>query len=257
MDKIKDYIVNKMPGELMVSLIVMFIIAILAIILGHAIKKADPKKPPKGLAFWADYIVESSMKQIDGILGTAYERFTPYLIFLVLYIPLAFIAGLFGFASPMTYFTIPLCLALVTWIGIQVSAIKYQKLEYLKGFTSPLPTWLPVFVPINMLSRIAPLLSLSIRMFGNALAGYILMYIVYWATGSLTNAVFGNLDFNIFGVIIAPWLHAYFDIFGAFVQTLIFVLLTMLLIAVEIPAPVSRKIKVKNKSPKVAHVIYK
>ena len=225
MDKIWDYIVNKMPGELIVSLLIMVLIAIVAIILGHAIKKADPTKPPKGLAFLADWLVEFSLNTLNNNLGDAYDFAAPYLIFLVTFIPMAFMAGLFGLASPMTYFTIPLCLALVSWLGIQISAIVFQKLDYLKGFTSPLPAWLPIFVPINMLSKLSPLLSLSIRMFGNALAGSILMWLIYWATDSLSSLIFNN--FNIFGMIIAPPFHAYFDIFSTFIQTLIFVLLTM------------------------------
>lgn len=241
MSKIWDYIVHKMPGELMVSLLIMVLISIFAIILGHAIKKADPKKPPKGLAFVADWLVDFSLKTIDNNLGDAYDFAAPYLIFLIAFIPMAFISGLFGLASPMTYFTIPLCLALVSWFGIQISAIVFQKIDYLKGFTSPLPTWLPIFVPINMLSKLSPLLSLSIRMFGNALAGSILMWLVYWATGSLSSLIFEH--FNIFGLAIAPWLHLYFDIFSTFIQTLIFVLLTMQLISIEIPAPVHKKKK--------------
>lgn len=237
--KIWRYFVDKAQGELIVSLLVMFVVAIIAIILGIAIKKADYKKPTKGMAFVAETIVNLADSQVNDILGTAYGKFTPVLVFMYLYIPLAFIAGLFGFASPITYYTIPLCLALISWFGIQLSAIHYQKIEYLKGFTSPLPTYIPVFVPINILSKISPLLSLSIRMFGNAVAGYILMWLVYWGTGMLSEAVLNLADWNVFGMIIAPWLHAYFDIFGAFIQTLIFTTLTMLLIASEIPAPVN------------------
>ncbi len=244
-----QYFAEKAKPELIVSLLVMFIIAIIAIILGIAVRKADPKKAPKGLTFIAETIVGYSDKQICEILGTAYLKFSPYLVFLLLYVPLSFIMGLFGLPSPMTYFTIPLCLAIVTWFGIQILAIKYQKLDYLKGFTSPLPAWLPVFVPINILSKFSSMLSLSIRLFGNAVAGYILMWLVYWGTDALTNALF-HMPFNIFGIIIAPWLHAYFDAFGAFIQTTIFTSLTMLLISVEIPAPVNVEIKTKKQKRK-------
>ncbi len=249
-NKIWRYFVDDAKPELLVSLLVMFIIAILAIILGCAIKKANPKKPTKGLAFVAETLVTFSDNQITKILGTAYLKFSPYLIFLYTYIPFAFIAGLFGLPSPMTYFTIPLCLALVTWLGIQFSAIHYQKIGYLKGFTSPLPSWLPVFVPINILSKFSPLLSLSIRLFGNALAGYILMWLVYWGTGMLSEAIIGIAGANFVGVIIAPILHAYFDAFGAFIQTTIFTTLTMLLISVEIPAPVNVDLNKKEKKKK-------
>ena len=77
----------------------------------------------------------------------------------------------------------------------------------------------------------------------------IMVLLVYWGTGLLSNALFSFITpsaFNIFGVIIAPALHAYFDVFGSFIQTLIFVLLSMLLIAKEIPAPVNREIKIKQ-----------
>lgn len=233
--------------ELKASLLVMLIIAILAIVLGAAIKKADPKKAPKGLAFAAETVVSFTDDQIKENLGTAYLKFGPYMVFLYLYVPLAFVIGLFGFASPMTYSTIPICLALVTWLGIQISAIYYQKWDYLKGFTSPLPTWLPVFVPINILSKFSPLLSLSMRLLGNAVSGYILMYLVYWATGLASEAISGLAGANFIGVVIAPFLHAYFDAFGAFVQTTIFTTLTMLLIATEIPAPVNVDINKKSK----------
>lgn len=247
--KILEYFAYTAKPELIVSLLVMFIIAIFAIVLGIAVKKADPKKPPKGLTFIAETIVGFSDNKIKDTLGTAYLKFSPYFVFLVIYIPMIFIIGLFGLPSPMTYFTIPLCLAFVTWFGIQASAIRYQKLDYLKSFTSPLPSWLPVFVPINILGKMAPLMSLSIRLFGNAVAGYILMWLVYWGTGMLSDVVFGFIGIeglNIFGVAIAPLLHAYFDAFGAFVQTTIFTSLTLLLIAAEVPVPVDAKVKVKK-----------
>ena len=250
--KIIEYFANTAKGELIVSLLVMFIIAVVAIILGIAVKKADPKKPPKGLVFIAETIVTASDNKIKDTLGTAYLKFSPYYVFLLLYVPMAFVIGLFGVPSPMTYFTIPLCLAFVTWLGIQLSAIRYQKLDYLKSFASPLPTWLPVFVPINILGKCAPLMSLSIRLFGNAVAGYILMWLVYWGTGMLSEAIINVAGANIFGMIIAPWLHAYFDAFGAFVQTTIFTSLTLLLIASEVPVPVNAKEKKVKKQKKTS-----
>ncbi len=244
-DKVKDYFVNKMPGEMYVSLLIMIFIAVFAIVLGHKIKKADPTKPPKGLALVADYLVEFSQNSINNTLGTAYEKFSPYFIFLILFIPLAFISGLFGLPSPINLLTIPLCLALVTWLGIQISSIKYNKWGYLKSFADPLPPWLPIMAPINVLGKIAPLLSLSLRMFGNGMAGFLIMTMVYWATGNLSSTLLNLLIpnaswFNFIGLMITPFLHLYFDLVSAFIQTVIFVLLTMLLISIEIPAPVAK-----------------
>ena len=117
LNKILEYFADTAKPELIVSLLVMFIIAIIAIILGSAIKKADPTKPTKGLAFAAETLVTHCENQIIDILGTAYLKFTPYLVFLFTYIPVVFVIGLFGLPSPMTYFTIPLCLAFIALIA--------------------------------------------------------------------------------------------------------------------------------------------
>ena len=39
--------------------------------------------------------------------------------------------------------------------------------------------------------------------------------------------------FDLFGVIIAPWLHLYFDIFSGFLQAFLFISLTTIFIAIE------------------------
>ena len=53
-------------------------------------------------------------------------------------------------------------------------------------------------------------------------------------------------------------LHAYFDAFGAFIQTTIFTTLTMLLIAAEIPAPVDVDLnKIKEKKERKAKRVKK
>ena len=84
----------------------------------------------------------------------------------------------------------------------------------------------------------SPLISLSFRLFGNAFSGGIIMALVYWATGGASEAIlklFGLGPFNFIAPVITPILHAYFDIFSAFIQTLVFVSLSILFIAAEIP----------------------
>ena len=93
-------------------------------------------------------------------------------------------------------------------------------------------------LPINLLSMWAPLLSLSLRLFGNALAGYTLMSIVYFFLGQVSEMIFGGFIGGGFGSVIippliTPILHAYFDVFSSAIQVLIFVMLTMIFVAQE------------------------
>jgi F-type H+-transporting ATPase subunit a len=46
--------------------------------------------------------------------------------------------------------------------------------------------------------------------------------------------------FNFVAPIVAPLLHAYFDLFAGFIQTLVFVTLTVVLIGNDIPEEIKK-----------------
>ena len=89
----------------------------------------------------------------------------------------------------------------------------------------------------------APLLSLTLRLFGNALSGFSIMALVYAALEALSSdifrPIFGITGGGISGAdiiiapIITPVLHLYFDLFSSFIQTLVFSMLTMIFISQE------------------------
>lgn len=224
----------KLPAETYSSLIVVIVLSILIIFMGRTIRKADPLKPTKGLAFIGEYLVSFVDGFVDNNIGKKYDKLKPYFITLILLIPSYFMVGLLGLPSPMTNYSVPLSFALITFILIHLNSIRFTKWKYFKRFVEPFPK-VPVFLPVNIISMFAPLISLSFRMFGNALLGMIIMNMVYWVTQILTESIFKIPGLNIFGPIVAPVLHAYFDIFSAVIQTMVFVYLTMFFIKGEEP----------------------
>ena len=78
----------------------------------------------------------------------------------------------------------------------------------------------------------APLLSITFRLFGNAIAGYVIMKLIYWAFDQI---IIGSISFAPLAMFVTPILHAYFDIFSGFIQTTVFTLLSMALIKNEVP----------------------
>lgn len=224
----------KLPAETYSSLIVILLLCIFVIIVGNKIKKADPLKEPKGLAFIGEYAVSFVDNFVESNMGKKYDKLKPYFLTLMLMIPSYFLIGLFGLPSPMTNYSIPLAIAFITFILIHANSIRFTKWKYFKRFVDPFPKF-PVFLPINILSTFAPLISLSFRMFGNALSGMIIMSLVYYATELLTGFIIHIPGLNIFGPILAPVLHAYFDLFSAVIQTLVFVYLTAFFIKGEEP----------------------
>ena len=241
--------------EIFYSLVAMLIIFILSLCIFFKFKKAikDPLQKQKGLVLIACWFVEFIDNLTIGTMGERNKGFAGYVMGLCMYVFLAFTIGLLGVASPMTYLGVPLSLALVTFILIHFTAVKEQKIKYFKIFTDPLPPYIPFFVPVNLISMWAPLLSMTLRMFGNALSGYCIMTILYFSLESISNMIFGGLfpgDYwaNAMGGVVSgaqgpagmfiaplitPVLHAYFDVFSGFIQTTVFVLLTMVFIQNE------------------------
>ena len=229
LDIIKNYFLD-LPMEIIVSLAIMVIIAIFSIVIGNKMKKADPLAKQTTGVFIGEFIVGGVVNYAEGLMGKRYKNYYHYFVLVAMYLPLAFLSGLLNLPSPITYFAVPLTFGIITFGLIHGTSIKYTKWRYFERFVSP--TWL--LLPINILTTPMTIVSLSARLFGNALSGTIIMSLIYWATGVAAEALTGSV-FNFFGPIIAPVFHAYFDFFGAFVQTLVFLSLTCLFIAAEGP----------------------
>lgn len=223
------------PGEVIISLCLIVLLIILCFVIFFLSRKVDPLAKPKGLIA----LVEIAVSKVDGLveenMGKSFPNFGAYVLTVALFIFSSFLIGITGLPNPLAYIGVPLSLALCTFTLIHATSIKYTKAKYFKRFIDPIP----VFLPVNLLSMWAPLLSLTLRLFGNAFAGWILMSIVYWATGSLSTLIFSNLPSGLNSIFIAPILtpalHTYFDVFSGAIQTLVFMFLSMLFVAQEKP----------------------
>ena len=114
--------------------------------------------------------------------------------------------------------------------------LQVSHMGLIESFLEPIP----VLLPINILSKFSSIISMSLRLFGNILCGSILMSLVYTGAQGLSNLIAGLFGsgggvFNFMAPVIAPLLHAYFDCFAGFIQTLVFVTLTLVFVGVEVP----------------------
>ena len=237
MDKYSDPAIWKTfnpSGEIIVALIVIGILIVLAIVVGILAKCADPLKRHHGLLFLVEVGVEFFDGLVENMMGKRFEGFGGFIMAIATYFFLRFIFGLCGLPSPITNLAVPLSLALITFILIHATSVKYTKFRYFKRYVEPFP----VFLPINLISMWAPLLSMTLRLVGNALAGWTLMSLVYFALQSASGAIFsfmGEWGEVFIAPIVAPILHCYFDFFSGIIQTTIFIFLTMINIANEAP----------------------
>ena len=238
MDKYSDPSIFKSfnpSGEIIVALTIDFILLVLAIIVGILAKKADPLKRPKGLLKIAEWAVEKLDAFATDTMGPGFDNFGGILLGIIPFMFISFTIGITGLPTPMNNLAVPLSLALVTFILIHYTSVRYTKWHYFKRFVDPIP----VFLPMNLMSMWAPLLSMTLRMFGNAIVGWVLISLINASLESVSSALFSFMGSGVSSIwfvpIVTPVLHAYFDLFSGFVQTMVFVYLTSLFIAQERP----------------------
>ena len=151
-------------------------------------------------------------------MGQKYKSFCNWFFGVFCFIVTSNYIGLLSFRSPTADLATTLALSLSTFTLIHFMGIKVNGGAYFKGYIEPMP----VLLPLNIIGEIATPISLSLRLFGNILGGTIIMGLINSALsqGPILLQVVG------FGAI-TPVLHAYFDVFAGFLQTFIFVILSM------------------------------
>ncbi len=170
---------------------------------------------------------------VDSVMGKNKRHFFVYIGTLITYIFAANITSFFpipsftilengkivvdyAFKSPTSDLNTTLGLACVTAILFTYYGIKANGiLGHGKNFLEP--TF--IMLPLNLISEAAKPVSISMRLFGNMLAGGVILGIMYKFATKLP----------IVPMVIAP-LHLYFDAFASLVQSFIFTMLTMIFI---------------------------
>ncbi|MCI9572845.1 MAG: F0F1 ATP synthase subunit A [Lachnospiraceae bacterium] len=201
-------------------LIVMLLLVAFAIAANRCMAKAS--QVPGSFQNVVEMIVEMLDGMVSGTMGQAAPKFFNYIGTIFIFILVSNISGLLGLRPPTADYGVTLPLAILTFSLIHINKWKYQKpMTIWTDLCSPLPPWLPIWMPINVISAVAVPISLSLRLFANVLSGTAMMALLYGLLGWFATA----------------WpaaLHVYFDLFSGAIQTYVFCMLTMTYISNEI-----------------------
>lgn len=149
---------------------------------------------------------------VSNIIGILNVFPTSEFFYNVLHIEAFKNVPVYNIKPPTKDISITAMLAVMSIVVLIVStiALKGPK-KFLKTFVSPVP----FLLPFNILDYIVRPLSLTLRLFGNIIAGFILMEIVKY----------------MLPLFVPAFASIYFDLFDGIIQAYIFVFLTTLYIA--------------------------
>jgi F-type H+-transporting ATPase subunit a len=225
-----DMSINKAVAYLMLGTIV-------SIGIGLLLMRVVKTGPPDRRQAVGETIYEVAQVQVaeQGLPHKAIGRWFPYVASLMIFIWVVNMLGfiplplsderweVFGvevptlaiFAATSTL-SVTLALALMTWIFTHVEGIRHNgAIGYFKSWIPDVPKGLLLLiVPVEVIGQVMRLISLSVRLYANMLAGHMLIltfigliFLTHWLVFPVS-VIFGTV-FYIFEVVIVVSIQAY------------------------------------------------
>jgi F-type H+-transporting ATPase subunit a len=200
------------PDHVVMALLVLLISIIVFPLMARTISRDKPGNFQQIL----ELVVSGLKGLLHDIIGHDGDRFLYIIGGFAAFIFVSNIFGIFFFlqpptSNPNTTFALAITAFLYyNWQGFRTQGV----VHYLKHFMGPLPILAPLMIPIEIIGHFARILSLGMRLFGNIFGEH-----------SATGIFMGILPFVI------PWPMMGLGIFGAFLQTFVFIMLTMVYLA--------------------------
>lgn len=170
------------------------------------------KTAPTGFQNFFEVIVGGLENFVEDIMGPEGKHYLTLIGSLFLFILVCNLQGLFpGFDSPTANINTTLALALVSFSATHYIGLKRHGIGYIKHFMGPMPLLAPLMFPIELISHLARVMSLTFRLFGNMVAKHKLLLVL-----------------ALLAPYIAPVPILGLGVLVAFVQAGVFTLLTML-----------------------------
>ena len=200
------------PDHVIMAFLVLVISAIVFPLMSRRISKDNPSPFQHAL----ELLVEGLRGILREIIGHDGDRYIYIIGAFTVFIFVANIFGLFYFLQPPTSnvnttFALSISAFLYyNWQGIRRQGV----LHYLAHFAGPIWWLAPIMFPIELIGNFARILSLGMRLFGNILGEH-----------TATGIFMGMLPF------VVPWPMMGLGIFGAVLQTFVFIMLMMVYIS--------------------------
>jgi len=200
------------PDHVIMSALVLLLCSIIFPLASRRISRDNPGPLQQIL----ELTVSGLKSLLHEIIGHDGDKYLAIIGAFSVFIFISNMFGLFFFlapptSNPNTTFALSIsCFCYYNWKGIRTQGLWH----YLKHFSGPVIWLAPLFFVIEMIGNFARILSLSMRLFGN-------IFGEHTATGIFMGLI----------PVIAPMPMMALGIFGAFLQTFVFIMLTMVYIS--------------------------
>ena len=199
---------HAVPDHIVMILLISLGLITFALWLGSRLSVDNPPR----MQHLVEVLLEALQGLAQSVIGKEYQRYVPLLLVMGIYILIGNIIGMVpGFISPTSNFNITASCAIPVFVYYNYHGIrKHGLFGYLGHFMGPV-WWLAwLLFPVEIVSHLARMFSLSMRLFGNIFAEELII-------GS----------FNHMFPFLTSIIIMFMALFASSIQAFIFVLLTM------------------------------
>lgn len=176
---------------------------------------------PGRLQNFFEAIIEITERFIVFTMGDVGRKYVPLLCGMFIYIFTMNIMGLLpGFDAPTANLNTTVCMALFVFVYYNWVGLVRWKAHYINQFTGPYKALIPLMLPLEIVSHLSRLISLSLRLFGNIRGEEIVMILFF-----VMAPILGTLP-----------IYALF-LLGKTMQAFVFFMLTMCYITSALEGP--------------------
>ena len=170
------------------------LIAFFAVVrLSLAVEKPNPVQQI------AEMIHEFTGSQADQIIGHGYERFQAFVTCILLFVVINNLLGLVpGLETPPGQVWVPLGIALLTFFYYNFYGVSEKGIiGYFKELAGPLWWIAPLLFPIEIISHLARVMSLTVRLYANMLASDLVTLVFFSLVPVVVPSIFLGLHFAV------------------------------------------------------------
>lgn len=165
-----------MDGTFTMELVAFLVLLIFFIIVRLTLQVEKPGVAQQLAEMTHEFVI----KQTEPIIGHKYTIYLPFLAALLLFVLVNNLLGLVpDVDTPTSSPVVPFGLALLTFAYYHWQGLKTHKARYIKQFLGPLWWIAPLMLPIELISHLARILSLTVRLFANMFASDLLILIFF------------------------------------------------------------------------------
>ncbi len=157
------------------------LVIMLGLIVLFAIVRASLNvEKPGSIQLLAEMIEGFVSEQGDSVIGHDYHRHLPFLTTILLFVLSCNLTGLLpGIETPTASPVVPLGIALLTFLYYNAIGIKALGFSYTKQFLGPVWWLAPLLFPIEIISHLARIMSLTVRLYANMFASDLLTLVFF------------------------------------------------------------------------------